>query len=118
MDTCEDPDDYEMAKQPKPIAPSAKTLKRYGLSLGTWWAMAFRQKYVCAICTTLPKSGRLNVDHRHVKGWKNMEPSERVKYVSGLLCYYCNRQLFRNGWTVYRLRNALNYLVAWENTLG
>ena len=48
------------------------------------------QGRVCKICKTLPGSGRLCVDHLHIKGFKKMEPLDKRKYVRGLLCFLCN----------------------------
>jgi hypothetical protein len=94
--------------QPKPL-----TLKKYGLTADEWRAIADRQYELCAVCATLPKSGRLCIDHEHVKGWKKLEPSERRKYVRGLVCYQCNHALLRRGMTPLRLTSAAEYLRAY-----
>lgn len=64
--------------------------KTYGITSVEYDMLLDQQKGVCEICKTLPPSGRLNVDHMHVKGFKNMTPIERKKYVRGLLCFLCN----------------------------
>lgn len=102
-------------------APSAVTLAKYGLSAAAWRRMYVAQNGQCAICGKEPGTGRLCVDHQHVKGWKRMAPAERRKYVRGLLCWTCNLYLVGRGVTVQRLRQALAYLTlstawadAWE----
>ena len=67
--------------------------KTYGITLKEWNQILKTQNYVCWICKTLPPSGRLNMDHIHVKGFKKMEPSEKKKYIRGALCYLCNTGL-------------------------
>jgi hypothetical protein len=91
---------------------SAPTLKKYGLSLAEWSALAARQGGVCAICRKLPTTGRLVIDHLHAKGWKKMEPDRRKTYVRGLLCWFCNYYLVRKGVTPARAHGAGNYLTA------
>lgn len=73
--------------------PSAATKTKYGLRDIDWLALAANQKYVCAVCKKLPPSGRLCIDHEHVKGYRKMPAAEKRKYVRGLLCSYCNRFL-------------------------
>lgn len=75
--------------------PTAGTLAKYGLSLMEWQVMAQAQDGLCAVCRRLPLSGRLCIDHEHVKKWKKMPDEQRKLYVRGLLCYTCNR--FRVG---------------------
>jgi hypothetical protein len=90
--------------------PSALTLRKYGLTLVLWLELAKRQNHVCAVCRKLPKTGLLNIDHEHVKGWKKMLPEERVKWVRGLLCHWCNRTYCSRGITVERAQNVITYL--------
>lgn len=71
--------------------PTTETLRKYGLDLSMWRKILFDQGGVCAICRTVPPSGRLCIDHEHVKGWKSMADAEKRKYVRGLLCSYDNR---------------------------
>lgn len=93
-----------------PRLPSPQTTKRYGLTLDEWVAILDAQGGVCAVCKRMPASGRLNVDHEHVRGWKQMPPQRRKQYVRGLLCYVCNNVFLRRGATPERLRNAADYL--------
>lgn len=94
--------------------PTRPTLQKYGLSLEEWQARLDEQGGVCAICKKVPSSGRLNIDHEHVRGWKKMAPAERKKYVRGLLCYVDNSVFVRRGATPERLRSAADYLQSYE----
>lgn len=71
-------------------AKAARLYKSYGISLSRWERMLEDQKGVCACCETLPGTGRLCVDHIHVKGFKKMPPEEKRKYIRGLCCFMCN----------------------------
>ncbi len=93
-------------------APSAVTLKKYGLTADEWQLILDAQGGVCAICKKMPPSGRLNVDHEHVKGWKKMPPEQRKLYVRGLLCWTDNLYVLGRGVSIARLENALKYLKA------
>lgn len=95
-------------------APTKTTLKRYGLTLEAWQTMVDGQGHVCAVCKQFPTKKRLCIDHEHVKGWKKMPPSERVKYVRGALCYRCNTTFVGRGITVERSRSVTAFLEAYE----
>ena len=71
--------------------PRAQTLARYGLTHEAWGAMLARQGGVCALCGRLPDSGRLCIDHEHVKGFKRLPDAARAACVRGLICFRCNR---------------------------
>ncbi len=90
--------------------PTDQTLAKYGLNYVLWQVAAFNQGYVCQVCHKLPKSGRLVIDHEHVKGWKKMPPDQRRKYVRGLLCWTCNRYFLARGATVQKMLDAAEYL--------
>lgn len=96
-----------------PLVPSPKTLDKYGLTAAEWIALYERQGGVCAVCRVLPSSGRLNVDHQHVRGWKQMPADQRKQYVRGLVCYVDNHRLLTRGATIERLQNAADYLRAY-----
>lgn len=66
------------------------------------------------MCGKLPKSGRLNIDHFHVKNWKKKPPEERKKYVRGLLCYMCNLFYMARGMEIYKASNIIKYLKRFE----
>lgn len=96
------------------VQPSPTTLKKYGLTNEDWTAMATRQGGVCAVCKQLTKTGRLCIDHFHVKGWKKLPPEKRKLYVRGLLCWRCNTTFVGRGITVERSRCVTTYLEAFE----
>lgn len=92
------------------MIPLPATLKKYGLSAQEWQAMHDAQQGLCAICGLAPGTGRLCVDHRHIKGWKKMPPERRKLYVRALLCWTCNLMLVGRGVTLSKLRAAVAYL--------
>jgi hypothetical protein len=94
--------------------PSKTTLAKYGLTLVQWQLMAQRQNHVCFVCKKLPPSGRLCVDHEHVKNWKKMPPNKRRLYVRGLLCGFCNYRLVAKGITLAKAREVVSYLEQYE----
>lgn len=94
--------------------PSVKTLDKYGLTLSAWAELLQSQEGMCGVCGKEPNSGRLNIDHEHVKRWASKPPEERVKYVRGLACFMCNRYFLAKGATVARLQSAAEYLCAYE----
>lgn len=80
---------------PKQISPEKKKLdksrylyKKYGITVEDWDELS---KNGCWICGRT--EGRLNVDHRHVKGYKNFTPEAKSKEVRGALCFMCNTML-------------------------
>jgi len=95
-------------------APSKQTVAKYGLSMDEWQALAEKQGHACFICRKTPTTGRLCVDHEHVKGWKKMPSSERKKYVRGLLCWVCNHYYVGRGITIEKAKNVVNYLEEYE----
>ena len=99
----------------KARTPKKATLRRYGMTAREWRAMLKAQGGVCAVCRTVPKSGRLCTDHEHVKGWKRMPPEERKKWVRGILCFFCNHYYMGRCITVAKARNVLWYLRAFES---
>ena len=102
-----------MLPRPTPnglMPPSESTMAKYGLSFASWWALAERQGFVCAICKKLPSSCRLNIDHVHVNGWAKMDPGARALWVRGLLCYWDNSHTCGRGVTLFRAENMVAYL--------
>lgn len=90
--------------------PSESTLKKYGLSAEEWRAMADAQNDACYVCLKTPTTGRLCIDHEHVKGWKSLSPDKRKLFVRGLLCWVCNHYYLGRGITVDKARNVVSYL--------
>lgn len=96
------------------IIKPAGNAEFYGLTKEEWLAIFKAQGYVCAICKQANK--KWVTDHEHVRGWKLLPPSERKKYVRGILCLWCNFRILRRGVTIPKLENALSYLKAYEKS--
>jgi hypothetical protein len=90
--------------------PKKATLQKYGLSEAEWQVMADAQGHRCFVCEKTPTTGRLVIDHEHVKGWKKMPPEQRKLYVRGLLCWVCNHYYVGRGITVAKAENVVRYL--------
>jgi Recombination endonuclease VII len=95
------------------ITPTPATLKKYGLSLEEWQAMADAQDHKCFVCQQEPKKGRLNCDHEHVFRWKWMKPEERKLFCRGLLCYTCNYHHLGRSMTIAKAQRIIEYLQAY-----
>jgi hypothetical protein len=95
------------------LVPSKSTLDRYGMTEMEWQDILEQQDWVCGVCCKVPPSGRLFIDHEHVRGWRKKSKEARRKYVRGLACYVCNR--FVLNYRVYPqlLRAAAAYLEAY-----
>lgn len=96
------------------VTPAPTTLRKYGLDEAQWLAIGERQGWTCP-CGRVPGTGRFNIDHEHVKGWKKMAPADRAQYVRGIVCWTCNMFTLAKGTTADRLRALANYLEAYEN---
>jgi hypothetical protein len=62
--------------------------KTYGITLDEFNQKLAEQGNGCAVCGR--KDGRLCQDHIHVKGFKQMKPEEKRKYLRGIACFMCN----------------------------
>ena len=93
-----------------PIVPSQATLNKYGLTVDDWQKICQKQQNVCYVCHKLTSTGRLCIDHEHVKGWKNLPPEKRKLYVRGLLCWVCNHYFVGRGITVEKSQHVTQYL--------
>lgn len=98
--------------------PTAATLKKYGLDVESWRRIADAQNNVCFVCQKVPPSGRLHIDHNHVRGWKAMPPHERRKFVRGLLCSHDNRRHLQRGMTVEKAQRIIKYLERYDKFRG
>jgi hypothetical protein len=94
--------------------PTLGTLRKYGITAVEWRAILKRQDGRCAICKRVPKSGRLAIDHQHVKGWKKMKPEQRRLFVRGLCCFLCNGKVVSKWTTVDRAMAAVLYFREYE----
>ena len=103
--------------------PTLPTLLKYGFGSGEaaldpdpvqdWAKLLEAQGGVCGVCGRVPESGRMNIDHEHVKGWTNMPAEERRKYVRGIVCWFDNLYSLRKGMTVERALGVARYLKAY-----
>jgi Recombination endonuclease VII len=78
-------------------------------------AILERQGGRCPICGNTPKTGRWNIDHEHVKGWKKMPPEKRKLYVRGVSCWFCNKYYLGRSISLERLKNAVQYMEDYEH---
>ena len=78
---------------------SARLQREFGITEATYTHLLELQGGRCAICRTLPKRRRLDVDHNH-----------RTGMVRGLLCEHCNRGLGLFNDDFDRLIHAAEYL--------
>lgn len=83
--------DYVVDSKEK--AKNKRLYDTYGINLERWNRMLSEQNSVCWICCTMPKSGILCVDHRHVPKYKKLSPEQKAAEVRGLLCFSCNTGL-------------------------
>lgn len=90
--------------------PTTGTLRKYGMVEQEWLRIVRRQRYSCAICRRVPQSGRLCIDHEHVKGWKRMRPEDRRRYVRGVVCFLCNGKCVSKWTTLERSEAVVAYL--------
>ncbi len=95
-------------KPPKPATP-----KKYGMTVESWLELLRAQGGTCYICQRVPKSGRLCVDHEHVRGWRKMPPEQRRLYVRGLCCHFCNHYYLARGITVAKAQRVVEYLASY-----
>ena len=102
----------------KPTPPRPETLRKYGLTEADWYALLARQGGVCVVCEKLPSSGRFNVDHDHVPGWKKMPDHLRKLHVRGLLCFFCNKYYVGRCVTAAKSRNVTKYLENHERNMA
>lgn len=94
--------------------PRDVTLKKYGLSVVDWIELYTRHNGCCHICGRSFHGIRANVDHEHVRGWKQMPPEERKLHIRGLLCYTCNKFMMMRGITSDKLFRGYQYMRGWE----
>ena len=96
--------------------PALKTLATYGLTMDEWLdylgAMGPFDSATCRICERAQE--QFVVDHQHVRGWKNMPPEERKKYVRGVICRGCNYYCLTRQVTALEHTNAGIYLREYE----
>jgi len=92
------------------VIPKEKTLSKYGITKKEWLQMARKQRKVCAICKKFPSTGKLHIDHEHIKNFKKLPPQEKKQYIRGLLCWTCNYFIMSKNVSIDKLKNAIKYL--------
>lgn len=92
--------------------PTIATLRQYGLSPAEWSAIFRAQGWVCAICRR-DNSKKWVTDHEHVAGWKKMRPTERRRYVRGIICSFCNSHVVGRFVTLAKAERVVEYLRAY-----
>jgi len=90
--------------------PTAGTLNKYGLTADDFRRIVNEQGGICPVCEKTPSTGRWNIDHHHVKGWKKMPPEKRRLYVRGIVCWFCNRYYLSKAINVKKAENIIAYL--------
>lgn len=91
------------------VVPAPATLRRYGLTEDEWRLIGNKQNWRCP-CGRVPGTGKFNIDHEHVRGWKAMAPADRRQYVRGLVCWTCNKYTLARGADPDRMRKLADYL--------
>lgn len=83
----------------------------YGITLEERNEMLFKQNFKCLGCNVVEKeTGTLCVDHKHIENFKNLQPSEKRKYIRGLLCSDCNVALGRLKENIQTFKNLISYI--------
>lgn len=90
--------------------PLPKTLAKYGADEAYFLALVDVQGGACYVCKKVPSTGRLCIDHEHVRGWKSMPPERRRLYIRGLLCFVCNYYYVGRGITPEKAQRVVEYL--------
>lgn len=96
-------------------APTPSTLRKYGLTAESWYAMGDLQEWKCSVCgEPFTEERRPCIDHEHTRGFKKMKAEKKVLFVRGLLHNFCNRRLVAKGMTVERAYGIYLYLSDYE----
>jgi hypothetical protein len=95
-------------------APAQRTLDTYGLTQDEWIGLLKDQGWRCPICLRHAKGLKLNTDHEHVRGWKNMPPEKRKEHVRGVLCWQDNHKVVRDHRSSEVVQRVADYLAAYE----
>ncbi len=74
-------------------AADKRLMQTYGIGTADYDRMYLAQGSCCWICQRLPQTIRFSVDHRHVKGYKDLDQHSKRKEVRGILCFTCNVSL-------------------------
>ena len=89
---------------------SAKLRCYYGISLEGKKKMYEDQNKCCDSCNRPYSIDELQVDHKHIPGYKQLDAEEKRKYVRSLLCRACNSCAGYANDNPHLLRMVANYL--------
>ena len=67
--------------------PGPCTLRKYGLTERDWLLILDQQGSKCGACGRVPRTGRLVIDHEHVRRWAKLKTEDRKRYVRGAICW-------------------------------
>lgn len=74
----------------------ARLRRQYGIGAADFAEMWQQQGGKCPICgkDLVRGRGKACVDHKHVPGYRRLEPKEKRNLVRGILCgMYCNKRV-------------------------
>jgi len=93
--------------------PTAATLKKYGMVALDWLELMDEQGWKCPVC--LKRVGvTWNIDHAHVPRWKHLPPVERLRFVRGILCAWCNHRRVNSSMSAAEAQRIADYFKAYE----
>lgn len=98
--------------------PTKLTLDKYGLTPDDYVAMWQAQEGKCGLCGVTLVGHLVNIDHLHIRRWKERSSQERKRYVRSLLHARCNRFLLGPtyyGFSARDFRLAADYLERWAH---
>jgi hypothetical protein len=91
-----------------------KLQRNYGISLEEYNKILESQGGTCGVCRRLPQKIRLSVDHKHLKGERQIkrEGGQAIirALVRGILCWQCNTALGKFNDDPELLERAADYL--------
>lgn len=63
----------------------------YGVTDEYFQNLLVAQNNACAVCyKPFERSKQVHIDHEHVKLFSKMKPENKIKFVRGLVCFFCN----------------------------
>ena len=109
------PEEFKLRKRNESLK------KKYGITQVEYDVILIRQNYCCAICGRNQDNFKrqLAVDHIHVAGYDELPIKEKPKYIRGLLCYTCNRQvgILENIFDLQKMIRYLDNYIVPDHTL-
>jgi hypothetical protein len=105
-------DVLEVAERLGVRAPTLPTLRKYGLSERDWLELLAAQGWACGVC--FRRTRGFVTDHEHVPAWKRQAPSERKRFVRGILCPYDNYRVVPSRMDSAEAQRMATYLKRYE----